>query len=195
MDNYKGRASYYRYSGQDATRSAMWMMWNGPSCNDVEYIVSIDSERKMMVHKASVFGLLVCSLLACNLPFATDSGSPHAEFAFPRQRATEGEREVMEAQLFGSLIADGMCLRVDSGTERYLIIWPPNYSLAVRDGAIIILDASGNLAVEVGQQVYISGGEVPLTQHSLDEANVEGLADSGCAGPYWFAGDIVEPHE
>ena len=147
-----------------------------------------------MLRPISIMAFMILSLLACNLPFATEHDTTEPEIAFPRQQATDGEREVMEAQLFGLLVLDGSCLRVTTENESYLIIWPPGYALHIDNESIAILDASGTPAVSLGQQVYISGGEVPLSENAIASANVEGLADSGCAGPYWFAGEIVEPN-
>ena len=148
-----------------------------------------------MRRTTTVIFLIILSLLACNLPFATQTDSAQPEIAFPSQQATEGEREVMEAQLFGLLVLEGSCLRVTAENESYLIIWPPGYTLHMDNESITILDASGMPAVSLGQQVYISGGEIPLADNTIAAANIDGLADSGCAGPYWFAGEIVEPSE
>lgn len=109
---------------------------------------------------------------------------------FPKQKASE-DGSVMQAQLFGRLVNDGGCLRVESrdGGVSYLIVWRPEHSVAERDGEITILDGKGDPLVKVGDTIYTDGGEVPAVEDlGAITGDVAGEIDAHCDGPYWLIG-------
>jgi hypothetical protein len=97
------------------------------------------------------------------------------------QDPTPGPRMVMQALMFGSLLSDNGCLRVQEANSdaSHLVIWPPSYKL----GADVnqVLDEAGEAVAVVGQGVRLSGGEVPAYQRIPDK----------CNGPFWVVGDEV----
>jgi hypothetical protein len=129
---------------------------------------------------AAIAGLIMVALAAC-APAASEpvQPTPTAEpttpatleepipvdsaegFFFPVQPPVEGERDVMEALLTGTLQEEMGCLRVVAGEDSYLPIWPPGYSLTAEIGTPQVLNESGEVVATIGQEVNLGGGVVP----------------------------------
>jgi hypothetical protein len=140
-------------------------------------------------------------LIAVLLTTAACSKSPTAPTTtdltifFPQQEAVNGEREVMEALIFGTLAVAENCIRVNASESdtSYLLIWPPDYTLSVENDAIQILNGSGQVVTRVGDKARISGGEVK-SEIGLDEQMRKKLPPN-CLAPYWIVGDEVNTIE
>ena len=113
---------------------------------------------------------------------------PESGIFFPRQEPPVGPRESMLALFFGELVEVDGCLRARDTHDDYLVIWPHDHSLNVEEGAIQILDETGEVAVEVGDRVRLSGGEAM----SLDgDERLQDVAPAHCPGRYWIVGTEV----
>ncbi|MEJ1110024.1 hypothetical protein [Kribbella sp. CCNWLW201] len=88
------------------------------------------------------------------------------------------QREVpvvaMQARLVGTIEIDTStnCLVVRTpigtpgGTDRLVdidVAWPPGWSVALRDGTPALIDATGQLACRLGDEVEVGGGFVEAT--------------------------------
>ena len=141
--------------------------------------------------------LLVVACSANSTPSPMSESTLPASSAtiyFPQQRLSEGEQMTMTAQLFGTLVTDQNCLRVENRDDdlSYLIIWPPNFSLNMEMNPIQIYNADGQMAVQVGDNIYLGGGGGDLAADSLAEQVQEPEAIRACSGPYWIVGQTVE---
>ena len=73
--------------------------------------------------------------------------------------------EFLTALLEANLIVENNCLLAqypDRPEEKMLIIWQPGYFVHDANGRIQILDQNGTVVAEVGQKLYMGGGESPL---------------------------------
>jgi hypothetical protein len=118
---------------------------------------------------------------------------PVPGLVFPRQKPTEGFRESMLAELIGTLWLDpdGGCLRVRSlyGGEDLLVVWKPEFTLREQDGPLEVLDAEGEIAARVGEEVYLAGGYVTVR----DEWVLQQIPPA-CRGATFVAGYPVRPN-
>jgi hypothetical protein len=118
---------------------------------------------------------------------------PVPGIAFPRQKPTEGIRTSMLAQLIGTLWLDAEsgCLRIRSlyDNRELLPIWPPEFTLQANEDRLQVIDGQGESAVDVGQEVYMGGGYVPVT----DEWVLQQIPDA-CRGEYFVVGNEVRPN-
>jgi hypothetical protein len=69
----------------------------------------------------------------------------------------------MAARLQGTLTVDetAHCLVVDKAGRHIDVAWPPGSSVAIRDGSIALIDASGQTVAKLGDTVTLAGGYVP----------------------------------
>ena len=90
---------------------------------------------------------------------------PVPGIAFPRQEPTEGFRIAMEAALAGTLRLEEGCLRVYSlyDGRSTLPIWPPEFTLRVEGDQVLVIDGEGQVVAHAGEEVYMGGGSVPVT--------------------------------
>lgn len=65
----------------------------------------------------------------------------------------------MAARLEGRLAVDEAtnCIVIE---KSHLVepVWPPGFSIAVRDGSLAVLDRDGNTVAEVGETIALCGG-------------------------------------
>lgn len=124
-----------------------------------------------------------------NVPSSTDS------IVFPRQEELEGERAVMEAEIYGTLVLNDDCIRIKSSESdtSYLLIWPPSFKLVSENNVITILNRDGEGVVKVGDRVRLSGGEVK--SQSMLDVYVQEQMQTKCPGPYWVIGDEIDTIE
>ena len=135
----------------------------------------------------NLFFVLVVALTPC-VPAAVDA----AELFFPTQQPSGAGLESLTAQLFGQLVMEDECLRVisDEGQESYLVVWPAGYTY-IQDEGIHIINSAGEVVLSVGDEVYLSGGEL---KEGIDQINAmiePRLPDERCPGPYWMTGEEV----
>ena len=89
----------------------------------------------------------------------------------------------MGALLSGVLELERGCLWIRAGTQRYLAIWPPGTTVALRDGRAVVTTPRG--AATVGDRILVGGGE------RKDIADVQGAlgrdAPADCGSDlYWI---------
>lgn len=138
--------------------------------------------------------LLIAVLLAvqgCGSGLSTTS-EPRNIY-FPQLKPVSGEREFMEAQLIGELVVVNDCIYMNSreGDTSYLVIWPPEFTLVTENDLVQIRNGVGEVVAQVGEEVYMSGGEVPASEAPwLSQQLREKLPDT-CPGPYWVVGEQV----
>jgi hypothetical protein len=115
-------------------------------------------------------------------------------YVFPRRELVDGELASMASEIYGKLVKVNGCLRLESSYDgrSYLVIWPPNYQLDVKNDEIQILDESGQVLAVVGQEIHMGGGigetledNIYVTEKIIREIPPE------CPGPYWIGGRIV----
>lgn len=119
--------------------------------------------------------------IACNNSSVT---TPSPAPFFPVQK--DAKPDFMDALLVGELILVDGCLRLnDSDGNSFLLIWPRGFSMRKEKNIIQVVDNTGQLVAQVGDNLEISGGEIPA------EYIAEYLAQSlpgDCSGPYWIVG-------
>ena len=146
---------------------------------------------KLLVTLQTLIELLVIAviLVACRNQIATSS-VPTLDVFFPKQKEIEGERAVMDALLTGGLVEVNGCLRVIASESRnsYLLIWPPDFTRTTENGVTQVHDGFGQVIVQVGDKVNISGGEVPI--EFAQEFSDQKLPPD-CLQPYWIVGDEI----
>jgi hypothetical protein len=128
---------------------------------------------------------LGATLVAC---VGVQSGASTSEQTvhFLRQKVTDGAQ--MEALLDGELVLADGCLRIKEnyGEESYAAIWPFEFNFEVQNGNVDILNGEGRVVAQVGDQVRISGGEIPRFSEKEFEQNY--LGTLRCSGRYWLVG-------
>ncbi|NIK61083.1 hypothetical protein [Kribbella shirazensis] len=75
----------------------------------------------------------------------------------------------LAARLEGDLVVDeaANCLVVRKAGRHIDVAWPPGFSVAVRDGSIVLIDSSGQMVAELGDTVVLGGGHVsPSAAHA-----------------------------
>lgn len=95
----------------------------------------------------------------------------------------------MTALLIGDLVVEAGCLRIrDIYTgESRLVIWQADYFLTDNNGVLAILDETGAVAAQVGERVFLGGGEQP----ALNETELRQPLPDSCGGPYWRMGNFL----
>ena len=154
-----------------------------------------------MVATSSLSRALALTLVALLFAACSTDSNPtlpleYGDLLFPRQKAVDGERDVMEALVYGTLEVSEECLHLNDreASTVYVPIWPPDYSLDVTASPPWVLDGAGRSLVTVGQEVLLSGGEIhTLTGISGIDASVKEALITRCPGPYWIVGDTVQP--
>lgn len=96
----------------------------------------------------------------------------------------------MTALLIGELIVEDGCLRIrDVYTgEHTLVIWQADYFLNDNSGRLEILDETGAVVAQVGEMIYMGGGE----QRTVDNAELRQPVPEQCnSGPFWRMGTFL----
>jgi hypothetical protein len=115
---------------------------------------------------------------------------PVPGIAFPRQKPVDGPRASMQAQLFGTLQLHGSCLVVRSLTGEVLLpVWPPEFTLRAEGAQLRVIDGEGQVAARVGEEVYLGGGYVGIT----DEWVLQQIP-APCRGEPFVVGNEVRPN-
>ncbi|HSH20985.1 MAG TPA: hypothetical protein VK992_00005, partial [Candidatus Caenarcaniphilales bacterium] len=90
----------------------------------------------------------------------------------------------------GTLVHDGGCVWIDSGTERWLMLWPRGSS-ARQEGAALVVHNGGHRAV-VGTRVSAVGGEYKESHYDFVVELVGREISQACraTGQYWLGRDV-----
>jgi hypothetical protein len=87
------------------------------------------------------------------------------------------------------VVAEG-CIRINSIVgESYLPIWPYGFSLQIKDNVIQILDGTGLVVAQVGDNLLVGGGVLP-GEHRTEYSGQP--IPGNCPGPYWIVGYHIE---
>ncbi|WP_132291303.1 hypothetical protein [Kribbella sp. VKM Ac-2568] len=105
----------------------------------------------------------------------------------------EAPLESLQAQLIGTLEIDTstncLVVRIAVGTGDRLVdvdvAWPPGWSVAIRDGEIVLIDAAGQTARRLGDEVWVGGGSVDADQAGVVSCTgrKQVFVASGFSGP------------
>ncbi len=117
-------------------------------------------------------------------PDTLSSGPPIILLTQPLQE-DQGPREVMQALVFGRLVLENGCLRVQPAEgegEPYTIVWPGGYQVRQQGDRIDILNESQEDVASVGDLISMDGGEV---------SSYQGENAGRCPGKYWITGNEV----
>jgi hypothetical protein len=101
--------------------------------------------------------------------------------------------ESLQAQLMGTLEVDTstncLVVRIAVGPGDRLVdvdvAWPPGWSVAIRDGEIVLIDAAGQTARRLGDEVWVGGGSVDADQAGVVSCTgrKQVFVASGFSGP------------
>jgi hypothetical protein len=127
--------------------------------------------------------------------FALDVVSDTARTVlFLRYRPALDERVTEVASISGKLVAydTNRCLHLQTewGPGSVALLWPPNWSLVVGDGAFVLQDEAGRRVATVGDEVRLRGRAIP---HDADVATYRQLIDElpgDCVGLTWLVEKI-----
>ena len=113
------------------------------------------------------------------------------EIHFLRQKPSDAPQ--MLAPLEGRLMLSEGCLYIQSEdtASSYAAIWPFEFSLDVQGDSTRILNGDKAVVAQVGDELKVSGGEVPQLSLEEFEENFIGTPTQ-CAAPYWRINDDVE---
>ena len=91
------------------------------------------------------------------------SADPDAGIFFPTLGHQRGAIVSMLALLEGRLELQGECLLVVPawGPQGFVIVWPPGFRVAKRDGEMAVVNGGGSLITRVGDEVAVGGGQPP----------------------------------
>jgi len=103
--------------------------------------------------------------------------------AFARQKPVEGLGMCMTALLIGTLRLEEGCLYVQplGGGGNLVPIWQPGYTLRIAGDQVLVINESGEVAAQVGEEVYMGGGGGSI------DTWVQQQIPSACQGDYWIA--------
>ncbi|MGD9117051.1 MAG: hypothetical protein PVJ61_07810 [Dehalococcoidia bacterium] len=109
------------------------------------------------------------------------------EVYFPVQKSDNLDQ--MEALLQGTLeLDDDGWLRVESGGDSHVIIWPYGFEIKGGEKEIKIHNGAGQAVAVVGETIQLSGGSV--TQEVAETYTGQGIPD-GLGGSFWIASEVV----
>ncbi|MGW6276601.1 hypothetical protein [Kribbella sp. NPDC055071] len=92
------------------------------------------------------------------------------ELKLPLLTVQERPAKRLAARLEGLLVLDeaANCLVVQKAGRRVDVAWPPGFSVAGRNGSIMLADATGQVVANLGEVVVLGGGYVAAsTAHAI----------------------------
>lgn len=127
-----------------------------------------------------VIAVLVIAALLAGCGSETEPAAPG--FPLPVQQE---EMDSADALISGRLkeSRDG-CIELVAEGESYLPIWPAGYSVARRDGQLVIVDGGGEDVAAIGDLVDLGGGEIE--RELAEESAGDSLSDQCEIGHYWL---------
>lgn len=130
-----------------------------------------------------ILGLGLVALTGCV------GGQADDEIHFLRAKPS-GAPEML-APLEGRLVLTAGCLRIQDDGTSYAAIWPFEFSLDVQGDSAQILNGDKAVVAQVGDELRVSGGEVPQLSLEDFEENFIGTT-TRCVAPYWRINNDVE---
>ncbi|MDV2990105.1 MAG: hypothetical protein P3T54_08155 [Dehalogenimonas sp.] len=129
-----------------------------------------------------VFGITACLLVIGLTATACTSESPEIDI-FPVNKYPEAASFL--ALNTGKLVVENDVLRLKSGGDSHLLIWPYGWSYRISGIQVEVLNQDGEFIVRSGQYKAFGGGEV------ISMEPYTGISPSGNAGgPYWLVGSV-----
>jgi len=96
---------------------------------------------------------------------------------------------IEEAPLTGKLVLFDRCPHIMpdySPVDYYTPVWPPDYSVSVKDGEVEIVDGTGQVVARVGEEVQVGGGKIPKNWDWEEYRRLRDDLPGECIGPYWI---------
>lgn len=118
--------------------------------------------------------------------------TPVVDVFFPQQAPVDGDRIVMLSYVVGEFIKEDRCLRVVSNSvsnPSYLIVWPPGVQPRLQGETIQIITDAGELLFQVGDQIWLSGGQITDRNGAESRQPLSAPIPDECPGSYWVVGD------
>lgn len=98
-----------------------------------------------------------------------------------------------DAYAVGRLVLQDGCLRLQTGTESWQLVWPETYTVTVHGETVFIEGPRGSLTATLGQEVAMGGGALS-SYTAIQRLRAQGAIPPQCEGPYWEVGLNVNPH-
>jgi hypothetical protein len=106
-----------------------------------------------------------------------------------RKEPVQDEWAEAESAITGQLVLYHLdrCPRVrsENGLTDYEPLWPPDYGARFENGAVEIVDASGQAIARVGETLSLSGGPISVDWNSMEYRQLRQELPGDCHGPYW----------
>lgn len=98
----------------------------------------------------------------------------------------------LTAELTGTLIEGGGCIRVNSGTQSYGLVFPPDTTMTQNGDTVtiemgLVTDDRREVRLRLGERGRLGGGATDALPTSLAER-----VDAACTSPYWVIGARIE---
>lgn len=98
-----------------------------------------------------------------------------------------------DALIVGRLVLEDGCLRLQTGTKSWQLVWPETYTVTVHGQTVFIDGPLGSLTATLGQEVAMGGGSLS-SYTAIQLRRAEGAIPPQCEGPYWEVGLWVNPY-
>lgn len=142
--------------------------------------------------------LLACKQLPATSLLPNPKPSSEMNVIFLQQEAPkDGNQIAATALITGTLELNDGCLRLVNKQQNvdYLIIWPFDVAVETKNNFVEIQDSNGQVLVQSGQEIRLSGGEIPASESQWISTLLRDdrkLPDT-CPGPYWLVGFEISP--
>ena len=152
----------------------------------------VKMKRRLLLPVSLGLVMVLAIMGLCGCGNGLSATSEPENIYFPQLKPVNGERVFMEALLIGELVVVNGCIRMNSreGSTSYLVVWPPDFTLGIENDSIYIRNGASEVVARVGEEIYMSGGEVPAKTAWLSQQLQQKLPDA-CPGPYWVVGEQV----
>ena len=154
-----------------------WVLQQIPAACRGEYFVVGSEVRPNLRHDSELFALDVVSTTARTALFL-------------RYKPSLDEQVTEATSISGKLVVYdyNRCLHLQTewGPGEVTLLWPPDWSVRVDDGTIVVVDGTGQAVARMGDEVRLRGRAVP---QSMDLAIYRQLIDEmpgDCIGASWL---------
>jgi hypothetical protein len=131
----------------------------------------------MLDKSIALMGLLVVWLMGCQ----TIPPTPQ-----PQVVAT-----YLTAELIGTLVEGDGCIRINTNTRSYGLVFPPDAAMTHNDDTVtitmgLVTNNPREVRLRFGERVRLGGGETDALSSSLAET-----VTPSCFAPYWILGETI----